>query len=81
MTGTKIQEAVDELLTEKQVAGMFSASTQTIIAWRKDFGLPVVRITGDERDTIRYNEQDVREWAEKYGKKITKNARTIRKSD
>jgi hypothetical protein len=61
-------ETVEELkglMTTAQVADLFGKSPLTITLWRKEKGLPYVRIPGDGRDTIRFHEGRVKKWAKK----------------
>lgn len=57
-----------ELLTTKEVALFFDVSPQTITLWRDHKGLSCIRISGDHRDTIRYDRKTVEKWASKNDK-------------
>jgi len=63
------QQLIDlsRMLNTEQVAVMFNRSQLTIQLWRKNKSLPYIRITGAKRDTIRYDEKALREWAQTTG--------------
>lgn len=63
---------LNELLTTSDVCHMFNRSEMTIWLWRKNLNMPYIVIPGTERQTIRYDKDEVTTWAKKQGKEITK---------
>jgi Helix-turn-helix domain len=53
---------VEELLTDKQTAEIFSVKPRTLRLWRESLGLPFIRITSK---VIRYRRSDLHAWAAK----------------
>lgn len=66
----KAREWLASLLTMQQVQKLFRRSELTISLWIKNDGLPVVRIEGDKRDTLRFDRAEVSQWARDKGKRI-----------
>lgn len=58
-----VEEVLTGLMTTGEVARLFNRDKQTVNVWRREKGLPFVRIPGDARDTIRYRRAAVLEWA------------------
>lgn len=54
-----------KLLSAQQLMRAFGVSILTVRSWTSDFGLPFVRIVGEDRDAIRYRRKRVRKWAAK----------------
>lgn len=74
-------EVLDGFLTTAEVCKGFCVGELTILNWRKRRGLPYVVMRGSGRDTIRFREERVREWALWNGKafrgKSTKPVRLL----
>jgi hypothetical protein len=67
--GERVRRLLCELVDTSYLCALFRRSDLTIALWRKRKGLPVVRIPGHRRDTIRFDKSEVMDWA------ITNNIR------
>lgn len=56
-------ETLHDLITTEQCARLFKRTPLTVHIWRKDRGLPFVRIPGSGRDPIRFRIKRVVAWA------------------
>jgi hypothetical protein len=56
---------IEDLVDTNYVMQLFRRSELTIAYWRKNDGLPYVRIKGNARDTIRFDRKAVLRWAKK----------------
>lgn len=56
-------------LTAKDLVKLFRRSELTIHIWKRDKGLPHIRIPGSGRDTIRFDRPSVLTWAKENGKR------------
>ncbi len=61
---------LENLLTTNDLCNLFRRSLMTILIWRKNKGLPYIRIPGSKRDTIRFDQEAVLEWAQRTGRRI-----------
>jgi hypothetical protein len=69
-TGTLVRELVAKLWTMDDVQRLFRRSELTVALWVKNHGLPVVRIPGQSRDSIRFDPTEVKAWAKTNGKTV-----------
>ena len=65
----------ENLLTTSDLCKLFKRGWLTILIWRRDKGLPYVRIPGHKRDTIRFDRKAVLKWAQQTGRRIYPNER------
>ncbi len=68
--GEQVRNLLDQLVDTSYLCRMFRRGELTIHLWRRDKGLPVVRIHGEGRDTIRYDRAEVLAWANNRGYRI-----------
>lgn len=61
-----MNETVMNLLTTKEAAKRFGVTPLTIYKWRLHKDLPFIRLSGVERDAIRFALKDLKEWARKH---------------
>jgi phage terminase Nu1 subunit (DNA packaging protein) len=66
----RVNNRYDGLLTVRDLAELFDRTEQTIYLWCRTQGLPVIRIKGAKRDTIRFDLAKVVDWAMKRRKRI-----------
>jgi hypothetical protein len=61
---------LNSLWTLQDLMVLFDRKELTIHLWIKNESLPVVRIPGDKRDSIRFDRDDVLRWARTKKKRI-----------
>jgi hypothetical protein len=65
-----IRALLADLWTIQDVMRLFRKSEQTISIWIVREQLPVIRIPGARRPTLRFDRDEVLEWARNKGKRI-----------
>lgn len=65
----EFKQWLSRLLTMSDLQRIFRRSELTISGWMKN-GLPVIRIPGQARDTIRFDRDEVLSWAREQGKRL-----------
>lgn len=67
-----LQKSLDQLWTTQDLCSRFASepTAMTIFTWRRDRGLPFIKVPGTKRDTIRFVPNDVKAWARKNGLKL-----------
>lgn len=60
-------------LTTSQLCRMFEVTPMTIHTWRKSKNLPFFHLTGGKKPPVRYNEKQIKHWADAYGIEIVRN--------
>jgi len=62
---------LSKLLTTQDICRMFARQSEmTIQLWRKNDGMPIIKIPGIARNTIRFDFEAVEKWAKKVNKRI-----------
>jgi hypothetical protein len=67
---TTFQSWLEGLMTHSDLCRLFKRSELTVMLWRQNHGLPYIRVPGENRDTIRYDREQVIAWARSKGKRL-----------
>jgi hypothetical protein len=59
-----MRKQLDCLLTTVDLCAIFDRNEMTIYLWRKNRGLPVVKIASDHKPVVRFDWRSVRAWAQ-----------------
>lgn len=58
-----VQAYVNSLWTVRDVQDYFGKSAMTIYWWQQKRGLPALQFMGDQRNTLRFDPNEVKAWA------------------
>lgn len=60
----------NDLLTTKNLCGLFKRGEMTIYLWRRNKNLPFIQVGGGTRPLIRFKKKDILKWAKQNNKTV-----------